>query len=161
MDNSPHVPFFNPIINRFKQKDYRVVVTVRDCFQVCGLADLYELHYQRIGRHYGKNKILKVLGTMFRAFQLLPAALREKPALAVSHGSRSQLIAAWMLRIPAVIIFDYEYAKTLPFVTPDWTIAPEVIPPEVISFDKKRLLRYPGIKKDIYVPAYKPEPGIR
>ena len=108
-----------------------------------------------------EKKILKVVGTIIRALQLMPPALREKPALAVSHGSRSQLIAAWMLRIPVVIIFDYEYAKTLPFVTPDWTIAPEVIPSQVISFDKRRLLRHPGIKEDIYVPAYKPEPGIR
>jgi len=161
MDNSPHVPFFNPIINELKQRDYQVAVTVRDCFQVCGLADLYELQYEKIGRHYGKNKILKVLGTIIRALQLLPSALREKPALAVSHGSRSQLITAWILRIPVVIIFDYEYAKTLPFVTPDWTMAPEVIPSEVISFDKKRLLRYPGIKEDVYVPTHKPELEIR
>ena len=59
MDNSPHVPFFNPIINELKQRDYRVVVTVRDCFQVCGLADLYELQYKRIGRHYGKKLLIE------------------------------------------------------------------------------------------------------
>ena len=138
-----------------------MTLSARDCFQVCGLADLFKLKYKRIGRHYGKNKILKVLGTIIRALQLLPFAYKEKPALAVSHGSRSQLIAGAILRIPVVVIFDYEYAKALPFITPNWTMAPEVIPSEVISFNKKRLLRYPGIKEDVYVPTYKPKLGIR
>ena len=161
LDNSPHVPFFKPIINELNKRGYQVSLSARDCFQVCGLADLFKLKYVRIGRHYGKNKALKVLGTIIRALQLLPFAYKEKPALAVSHGSRSQLIAGVMLRIPVVVIFDYEHAKSLPFITPDWVMAPEVIPPEVISFDKKRVLRYPGIKEDVYVPTYKPKLGIR
>jgi len=161
LDNSPHVPFFKPIIDELNIRGYQVTLSARDCFQVCGLADLLKLKYSRIGRHYGKNKILKVVGTLIRALQLLPFAYKEKPALAVSHGSRSQLIAGAILRIPVVVIFDYEYAKALPFITPNWTMAPEVIPSEAISFDKKRLLRYPGIKEDVYVPTYKPKRGIR
>ena len=161
LDNSPHVPFFKPIIEELNKRGYRVILSARDCFQVCGLADLFKLRYKRIGRHYGKNKILKVLGTIFRAIQLLPFAYREKPALAVSHGSRAQLITGWLLRIPVVTIFDYEHAKALPFVIPDWVMAPDVIPTEAISFHKKRLLSYPGIKEDVYVPTHKPDLGIR
>lgn len=161
LDNSPHVPFFKPIIDELNKRGYQVTLSARDCFQVCGLADLFKFKYSRIGRHYGKNKVLKVLGTIIRALQLLPFAHKEKPALAVSHGSRSQLIAGAILRIPVVGIFDYEHAKALPFITPDWAMAPEIIPSEVISSRKKRLLRYPGIKEDVYVPTYKPKLGIR
>ena len=157
LDNSPHAPFFKPIIEELNKRGYQVVLSARDCFQVCGLADLFDYKYSRIGRHYGKNKILKVLGTIFRSLQLLPFAYKEKPALAVSHGSRAQLIAGGILRIPVVVIFDYEHAKALPFIIPDWVMAPDVIPTEAISFDKKRLLRYPGIKEDVYVPTHKPE----
>ena len=89
VDNSPHVPFFNPIIKELKQRGYQVTLTARDCFQVCGLAELFNMQYKRIGRHYGKNKILKVVGTIIRSLQLLPTALKEKPALAASQGSRS------------------------------------------------------------------------
>ena len=60
--NSPHVPFFIPIIEELNKCGYAVTLTARDCFQVCELADLYNLRYKRIGRHYGKNKILKVTG---------------------------------------------------------------------------------------------------
>jgi len=161
LDNSPHVPFFKPIIEELNKRGYQEVLSARDCFQVCGLADLFELRYRRIGRHYGKNIVLKVLGTIFRSLQLLPFAYKEKPVLAVSHGSRSQLIAGAILRIPVAVIFDYEHAKALPFIIPDWVMAPDVIPTEAISFDKERLLRYPGIKEDVYVPTYKPELEIR
>jgi len=161
LDNSPHVPFFKPIIEELNKQGYQETLSARDCFQVCGLADLFNLRYRRIGRHYGKNKVLKVLGTLYRSMQLLPFAIREKPALAVSHGSRAQLITSVILRIPVVVIFDYEYAKALPFFIPNWTMAPEVIPSEAISFDKEKLLRYPGIKEDVYVPTYRPEIEIR
>ena len=79
-------PFFSPIMNELKKRGYQVEFTARDCFQVCGLADLFQLKYKQIGRHYGKNKILKVVGTLIRAMQLLPTALKMKPILSVSHG---------------------------------------------------------------------------
>ena len=139
-----------------------MALSARDCFQVCGLADLYDFQYKRIGRHYGKNKILKVVGTLIRSLQLLPTALREKPALAVSHGSRSQLITANLLRIRLVMLFDYEYTqgKGIGFVTPKWVIGPEVISDTVIESDKTRFLTYPGIKEDVYVPSFRPNPTI-
>lgn len=160
LDNSPHVPFFNPLIKELKQQGCLVTLTARDCFQVCGLAELFGLQYKRIGRHYGKNKILKVVGTIIRSIQLLPTVLRERPAIAVSHGSRSQLIAAKMLRIPAVMIFDYEFTQGLGFIVPDWVIGPEIIPDKVNKSDKGRFLRYPGIKEDVYAPFLRPDTNI-
>ena len=67
LDNSPHVPFFSPIIGELNKLGYEVLLTARDCSQTCGLADLFHLQYKRIGRHYGKHKIFKVAGTVFRA----------------------------------------------------------------------------------------------
>ncbi len=34
LDNSPHVPFFVPIIEQLQERNYSIVVTARDCFQV-------------------------------------------------------------------------------------------------------------------------------
>ena len=76
LDNSPHVPFFKPIMEELKKKDFELVVTARDCFQVCGLADLMGVKCTPIGRHYGKHKIMKILGSLFRVAQLLPTVLR-------------------------------------------------------------------------------------
>ncbi len=156
LDNSPHVPFFHPIMAELKKK-YDVCVTARDCFQVCGLADLYNIEYERIGRHYGRNVLFKYAGLVIRSLQLAPAAYRMKPDLAVSHGSRSQLMACDFLGIPSVLIMDYEYSAHL---EPTWLILPEVIPSANVNFDPGRILRYPGLKEDVYAPAFRPDPAI-
>lgn len=160
LDNSPHVPFFKPIIEELDGRGYTFVITARDCFQVCGLADRSGLNYTRIGRHYGKNKLLKVLGLLIRAMQMIPMILRERPALAVSHGSRTQVLVGVLLRIPTIMIFDYEFAKALPIFHSNWILVPDVISESALP-GGSCVLKYPGIKEDVYVPSFKPDPGIR
>jgi hypothetical protein len=158
LDNSPHVPFFKPIIDELSKSGFTTILTARDCFQVCGLADLAKLNYNRIGRHYGKNLILKGLGLLIRSFQLLPIALHEKPDIAISHGSRSQILISSMLNIPSVLIADYEHAQKV--VKPTYIFAPEMIPDSAVKGFTKSFYKYPGIKEDVYVPDFTPDPSI-
>ena len=160
-DNSPHVPFFMPIAGRFEEAGYTVEITARDCFQVCGLADLYKLKYTRIGKHYGKNKALKVLGNLYRALQLLPLAAKAKPVVALSHGSRAMIVAARLLSIPTVVLMDYEFVQMIPFVHPALIIAPEVVAMGGVAKGKTKVAKYPGIKEDVYVPFFKPDGSIK
>jgi len=160
LDNSPHVPFFAPIIKELEARGYSTFVTARDCFQVCELADLLGLHYRRIGRHYGKNFALKLVGIGLRALQMCPPTLRERPALAVSHGSRSQLVVSKMLGVQSVIIGDYEFSTLFAGVRPDWLIVPQVIPDDAVSGFGSPVLKYPGIKEDVYAPRFLPQPAI-
>jgi len=160
LDNSPHVPFFVPILERLEASGCSVLVTARDCFQVCELADLMHLEYRRVGRHYGKNTLRKLAGLCWRARQLAPHILSYKPQLALSHGSRSQLLLANLLGIPSVTIADYEFARIWMLVRPDWVITPEVIPGDKLRVSKERLLHYPGIKEDVYVPRFRPDAAI-
>jgi predicted glycosyltransferase len=159
LDNTPHIPFFAPIIEELERRGYSVMLTAREAFQVCELADLFHLSYKRVGHHYGKHKLLKVVGMCFRALQLLAVVARQKPRLAVAHGSRSQVLVAAALGIPSLGIGDYEFAT--PFVRPTWWMAPEVIPVSAIPARADRVLRYPGLKEDVYAPRFKPDPSIR
>jgi len=156
LDNSPHVPFFYPIIRELNNRGYETILTARDCFQTCGLADMYGFNYQKVGRHYGKNKFLKVVGTLYRAVQLISEIRDHEIDLAASHGSRAQLIACWLLKIPDIVVYDYEYAKGLGFIHPTWKMAPEIISRN-LKDKQHNLLSYPGIKEDVYVPFHKPD----
>jgi predicted glycosyltransferase len=161
LDNSPHVPFFKPIIEDLENRGYSVMLTARDCFQVCGLAELLKLRCRAIGRHYGKHKLMKLFGLAIRTLQLLPLAARTRPVLALSHGSRSQLLAAKILRIPSLQIGDYEFAKVWAFFRPSWVMVPDVISEAAVDCDPQRLLKYPGIKEDVYVCSFAPSSDVR
>ncbi len=161
MDNSPHVPFFVPIIQELEKLGYAVVLTARDCFQVRDLVKLFKLHCTIVGRHYGKNKLAKIAGTCYRALQLASLVRGEKVCLAVAHGSRSQMLAASLLGIPSCSLWDYEFAKSVKGFGPDWMMVPAVIPDSAIQFDSGRVLKYQGIKEDVYVPGFKPDPDLR
>jgi predicted glycosyltransferase len=160
LDNSPHVPFFAPIIQELERRGYSIRLTARDAFQVKELVELFKFDCKCIGHHYGKNKILKLLGILIRALQLLPFVLRNRPDLAVDHGSRAQLVLATALRIPTLCISDYEHATGWAIIHPCWVLVPEVIPAAGIREPENRILRYPGIKEDVYVPAFKPDSSI-
>lgn len=161
LDNSPHVPFFVPIIQELENRGHTVFVTARNFAQVTELATLKNLRCRTIGRHYGKNTLLKLLGIAIRAGQLASIVRRVRPDLAVSHGSRAQLLLSAALRLPAVDISDYEHAVDFKGIRPRWMIAPEVIPVSSWHMPNDRVLQYPGIKEDVYVPQFAPDPGLR
>ncbi len=161
LDNSPHVPFFIPIVKELEKRGHSVFLTTRDCFQVCSLADYYELNHRKIGKHYGANKLLKILGTIWRSLQLAPTVLREKPDLSLSHGSRSLIILSSLLRIPTILLYDYEYSQSIPFLKPALGIAPEVIDdPHRANHFKWGVRGYSGLKEDVYVSSFGPDPSF-
>ena len=161
MDNSPHVPFFFPIIKELEKSGHSVILTARDTFQVIGLADYYKLNYAKVGKHYGANKLLKILGTIWRSMQLASVVLKHKPDMSLSHGSRSLILLSSVLGIPTVLLFDYEHVKHLPFIKPVLGIAPEVISSPRIARQFKRGVRtYSGLKEDVYVASFKPDSSV-
>jgi len=133
-------------------------LTARDAYQVKELAKENNLFFKTIGRHYGKNKIKKVVGWLLRSFQLIPFVINNKPAIALSHGSRSQIFIANFFRVPTILIADYEYSRTAPFSSPRWIIVPEAL--KSAKLPSKRVMTYDGLKEDIYVPFFTPDKSI-
>lgn len=161
LDNTPHVPFFKPIIRELENRGHTVVLTARDAFQVCELATRMGLPYKKVGKHYGKNRLMKMWGIGWRPVQLLPIVLREKPDLALSHGSRGQILLSNLLRIPTVMVMDYEFAEMPWILQPRWEIVPSVmVTGELQVKNRDRVRTYEGIKEDVYAPEFKPDPAL-
>ena len=161
IDNSPHVPFFLPIIEELRNYGHEVILTARDAYQVRELLELDHLPSKVVGRHYGKNHAAKILGTCIRASQLIPTIANQKIDLAVSHGSRAQMMCSFALRIPSLLILDYEYIAMMGFIRPDWIMVPEMIPDSKELKPKRQILRYPGLKEDVYVPRLRLDRSVR
>lgn len=161
LDNSPHVLFFAPIISELERRGHRVWVTARDRFQIDELATMHDIPHIMVGKDYGKNKLIKISGLLYRAFQLLPIILQDKPDIALSHGSRSQVIASKIAGIPTVMIIDYEFVRLhFPFFCYDNIFIPDAIPIKSIKAKCNNIWRYPGIKEDVYAPGFEPTEEI-
>lgn len=161
LDNTPHVPFFIPIIRALEAEGHTVLVTARDAFQVRGLAEYHQLACTTIGRHYGASKVMKVTGTMWRTAQLLPYVLGARPDISMSHGSRPLVLASALLGIPTVLLFDYEHAARLPFLKPALGVTPASISSGDLANGFRYGIRtYQGLKEDVYVPSLRPNPGV-
>lgn len=160
LDNSPHVPFFVPIMETLKQRGAEIMLTARNTYQVCDLLELFQLRCHVVGRHYGKNKMMKVLGNTTRALQLTPGIARSHPDLAVSHGSRAQVLVGKALGIPTVLMQDYEFSTRTGFLEADWVLTPEVVPNRAMCSRPERVLKYPGLKEDVYALGFIPKRSI-
>src|SRR5258708_8698909 len=126
------------------------MVTARNCFQVRELADLLHLNYKLIGHHSGKSKIRKMAGLCFRALQLIPTILRERPDLAISHCSPSQLIASIVCRVSSFFLGAYEFATAWILIYPTCPLRPHATPHETLTGNPNRTLITPATHEHIY-----------
>ena len=157
IDNSPHVPFFVPIIEELQTQGAEVLLTARNMYQVCELLEFFHVPCKVIGGHCGKHTLLKVLYNCARAVQLSPTVISRRPDLALSHGSRAQVLICKALGIPTVMMHDYEHSIKTGFLEPDWFLVPEVIPNGAMSKRAEKVLKYHGLKEDVYIPRFRPD----
>lgn len=164
IDNSPHVLFFGPIVKRLRESGHQVVITARACAQTHGLLNLHQISFNPIGKHYGRGLLPKIIGLGIRSLQLMHFASGRHIDIAVSHGSRALVWTSYLMRIPCLTLYDYEYVHTGIFNTfSTKVLLPQLIPNEVldsIGLKAPKVSRYPGLKEELYLGNFHPDPEI-
>jgi len=164
LDNAPHVPFFGPLIREFETRGHSVLVTLRDFGYTADLARQAEIQYCRIGRHPGKNTLLKVLSLASRGVAMARWARSKSIDVAVSHGSRGLVVGSALLRIPRVTLFDYEHVSVGLFRTLSTSLLlPEALRAHFSNGEEAgsqlgSIRFYPGYKEEIYLGDFVPDP---
>lgn len=165
LDHTPHVPLFRPVIEELHRRGIETLVTARDFAQTVALLEMWGIDHVKIGWHGGSSKVGKVLNLFERSSQLISKVWNQKIDLAVSHGSRTMLVACKLLRIPAVTMMDYEYTEVGIFnLLSKYLLIPKYIPEERLKpngFKMEKVTRYPGYKEELYLPYFKPDPAFR
>jgi len=164
--NSPHVPFFRPLIELLEEDSHEVTVTAREYAQTLELLDLYGISHHVVGpRHGGAGLAGKARALAGR----LPAMRRfARPRgfdLALAHGSHELTLTARSLGIPSATAHDYEFATLqhqLGLRAATRAIFPEAIPADRLArlgARPPKLVRYPGLKEEYYLADFKPDPA--
>jgi predicted glycosyltransferase len=162
-----HPVVFRPLIQRLRAAGHEVEVTARDFAQTLELAQLAGIDALAVGAHGGRSA-----GGKFRSLASRSTALwrwaRNRPRfdLAAAHGSNDLPIVARALRVPAVDLFDYEWATFQHMIgcrLARRVIVPEAIPPERLrryGVGPRKLRRYPGLKEEYFLNDFEPDPDI-
>ncbi len=163
LTNSPHVPFFAPLVRAATDRGDEVVITARRFAQTVELAKLHELDVTVIGRHGGTSRAGKARAAIGRTCSLdrfVGRAVRDGGPFdaALSHGSTDLPLVSRRRRIPHVTIFDYEWARLQHRVNcrASWRVAvPDSIPLERLDQYgcAGRIVAYPGLKEEHYLDA--------
>jgi predicted glycosyltransferase len=165
MTASAHPVVFRPIIERLRERGHEIQITARDYAQTLGLLKLQGLDYIEIGRHAGASRTRKLLALLQRTSKLHRWA-RGSFDLAVAHGSNDLALAAAWDRIPAVNMFDYEFATAQHNIgcrLARRVLTPDAIPPSRLrrfGVTQEKLVQYPGLKEEYYLADFQPDPGI-
>ena len=157
LDNSPHVLFFAPLIEALQDAGISVTITAKPHAQTIELARLHGLKVICVGRSNARRRLMKPAVVLKRTVDLyLEMKRRARPALLLSHGSRSGVLAARMLGVPAWTFLDYEHveARTLAVGTTRFWF------PDLLRTAKlrrrfiQRATFYPGLKENIYLASW-------
>jgi uncharacterized protein len=161
-----HVLVFRPVIARLRERGHEIHLTARDYAQTLQLLDLHGIEATTFGRHGGASRSRKLAALMARTLGVRRRASRGNFDLAVAHGSNDLALAAASLRLPAVNMFDYEFATQQHHI--GCRLARRVLTPD--SIPAKRLARYgagpgklvqfSGLKEEYYLADFEPDRGI-
>jgi len=154
-DNGPHVLIMEPLARRLREDGHEVRFTARDRSNTCQLLDMFGFEYDSIGHEYGRGKLQKAAGTIARAFRLAGRIRSWHPAVSFGHGSRALPVAAKLLGVPSVTMYDYEWVDPRLF---SWgcqrILLPEVVDDErcrEAGIDTDKVSHFPGLKEHVYL----------
>ena len=161
-----HPVVFRPIMRRLREAGHEVEVTARDYAQTLDLLELHGVEHTAFGRHGGASRLGKLGSLVSRAGAMRKFGRKRGFDLAVAHGSNDLAIAARRLKIPAVNMFDYEWATVQHNIgcrPARRVITPDSIPPERLrryGVGPEKLAQYPGLKEEYYLADFEPDRGL-
>ena len=123
------------------------------------------MEHTAFGRHGGASRLRKLGALLSRTRAMRRFGRKQGFDLAVAHGSNDLAIAARRLHIPAVNMFDYEFAilqHNIGCRPARRVITPDTIPPERLrrfGAGPDKLVQYPGLKEEYYLADFEPDRG--
>ena len=161
-----HPVVFRPIVARLRAGGHEVDVTARDYAQTLALARRLGLEHRAFGSHGGAKRTRKLVSLMSRSLELWRWARGRSFDLAAAHGSNDLAIVAKALGIPAVDMFDYEWATLQHNVgcrPARRVLTPDAIPAQRLrryGVTAAKLAQFPGLKEDYYLADFAPDRGV-
>jgi predicted glycosyltransferase len=165
--NSPHVPFFRPLVELLVARGNEVTITARDFAQTLELLEDARLEHTVVGPpHGGASRAGKVRAMASRLRALRRFAGAQRFDLALSHASHELPLAARSLGVRSAYAFDYEFAlaqHALGCRAATRVVVPDAIPQERLDrlgARARKVRRYEGLKEEYYLHGFAPDERV-
>jgi uncharacterized protein len=163
--NSPQPILFEPIVRELERHGHDVVISTRDHAQTLDLTRQRWPDAVLVGGSSPRSRAAKLGSIAGRARGLAAFARTHRPAIAVSHNSYAQALAARALGIPCVTAMDYEHqpANHVAFRCAQRVLVPGAFPERRLRAQGARrgkVWRYEGLKEEIYLHDFTPDAGV-
>ena len=167
MTNSPHVPFFRPLIGLLEERGHEVRVSARDFAQTLELLD--DCGDRARGRRAAPRR-RRARRRRSRAMGIAAAGAAGAGPGRSGSTSRSPTPRTSCRSprarsgIPSAYAYDYEFARaqhTLGSRAATRVVVPEAIPQERLDrlgAPRAKVRRYPGLKEEYYLSGFAPDP---
>jgi predicted glycosyltransferase len=164
--NAPHVAFFRPLVDRFRNRGHEVFLTAQDRGQTLPLALATWPEITVVGAGFAKGIARKSVAVLERADTLRRMVRTRSVDVAIGHNSYPQIVAARLARVPSVTVMDYEHqpANHLAFRLASRVVVPSAIPDGALrrlGARGRRVVRYEGVKEEIALADFRPDPEFR
>jgi uncharacterized protein len=167
MTNSPHVPFFRPLLELLAERGHEVRVSAREFAQTLELLTAARIEHDVVGPpHGGAGRAGKIRAMGSRLHALRAWARPQQFDVALSHASHELPLAARTLRVPSAYAYDYEFARaqhTLGSRAATRVVVPEAIPQDRLDrlgATAQKVRRYPGLKEEYYLSGFRPDATV-
>lgn len=152
-ENTPHVWVFKEIIQRLKNNELKVLITARDFAQTIELCKYLGIPFEPVKGKTATSTFGKLFSVTKRALALKKYLIRNKlkPGLAISHGSRSQSLAAYFMKVPSITLDDYEFSFSGFNRFAETILTPFAIDKNQWGEYKDKVINYPGLKENLYL----------
>jgi predicted glycosyltransferase len=165
--NSPHVVFFQPLVELLRDRGHEVTISARAFAQTLELLDDAGLGHTVVGPpHGGASRAAKIraMGARLRALRRFAGGRGFDVAL--SHASHELPLAARSLGIRSAYAFDYEFAlaqHALGCRAATRVVVPDAIPQgrlDRLGARERKVRRYAGLKEEYYLHGFTPDEGV-
>ncbi len=163
--NSPQVMFFAPIVRRLQSEGVSVLITARDFSETVPLARRLGLKFKIVGSYGGKGKVKKAASLLRRALSLYGEVRGKGIRLALSHNSYDAILAGRIagLRVWTYMDYDGQPANHLAFRLAHRIHVQEWFPEDALrrfGAHPDRVVRYRGLKEEVYLRDFRPDPAF-
>ena len=160
------VMFFNRFIKILREKDYEVVITSRDYYELNQMLDIFQIKSRIVGKHGGKSLRGKLQAGLDRAMKLLDIISEEHPDMLVSLTSDVAARIAFGLKIPHISTSDSPFAiavnkLSIPYVN-------KLLVPKAIELQEwlrfgiavENITSYDAVDAVAWIKYLEPNPGV-